>query len=189
MFFFTDEKSEVLRSGRSIKIADKKIAISETKVTTPIRKRKSSELIGNESKKVKHNQLQRIVSKPLKRTPLKRAHKMQLLPTFHPFELVWAYVKGYPKWPGVIEGMRPDGKYTIHFFGDYTRSYVTKKNIFHYFEGFSEFGNTFGNVRLGKAVQEAQIFLHENQNDSKACFVCKVLEFKKMYSVGRSLMM
>lgn len=148
-------------------------------------KRKSSEFISNDSKRMKFNQM---LKTPSKRAAMKRTQKMQLLPNFHPFELVWAYVRGYPKWPGVIEGIRPDGKYIIHFFGDYSRAFVSRKNIFHYLEGFSQFGNTDGNVRLRKAVQEAQIFLLDTQSQCKDCFVCKVLEFKQMYSNSRSLM-
>lgn len=100
-----------------------------------------------------------------------------LMPTLHEYELVWAYIKGYPSWPGVIEEFMPNGKYRIHFFGDYTRAEVPRRCIINYFEGFNQFACNFGNIKLRKAVEEANFFLFGN-DDASECYVCKVLEYK-----------
>lgn len=53
------------------------------------------------------------------------------------YEVVWAHVKGFPNWPGIIEEETPKGKYKIHFFGDYSTSDVGKNKIMHLLEGFN----------------------------------------------------
>lgn len=100
------------------------------------------------------------------------------MPTFHVYELVWAYVKGYPSWPCVIESITEKGKFLVHFFGDYTKAEVTRKYITHFFEGFNQFGNNFGNQKLRKAVEEAKICLLGSKS-SNECLICKMLDFKK----------
>lgn len=93
-------------------------------------------------------------------------------------ELVWAYMKGYPSWPGVVESILPNGKFLIHFFGDYILGQVTRKNITNYFEGFNQFACNFGNIKLQKAVEEAKYFLLGNLSFEK-CSVCEILEYKR----------
>lgn len=101
-----------------------------------------------------------------------------LMPKLHKHELVWAYMKGYPSWPGVIEDITSKGKYLIHFFGDYSKAEVTRRFIINYFEGFNQFSCNFGNIKLKKAVEEATYFLLGNPN-SNECFVCQMLQYKK----------
>lgn len=103
-----------------------------------------------------------------------------LMPILHQHELVWAYIKGYPSWPGVIEEFLANGKILIHFFGDYSRGEVTRRCIMNYFEGFNRFSCNFGNIKLRKAVEEAKYFLFGHQNPNE-CYVCKVLDFKRQY--------
>ena len=112
--------------------------------------------------------------------------KMALMPTIQKHELVWAYIKSFPSWPGVVEDITKKGKYLIHFFGDYTRAEVTRRFICNYFEGFSEFACNFGNNKLRKAVEEAKYFLLGN-NDTTECYVCKVLAFKRQLMLNREI--
>lgn len=70
-----------------------------------------------------------------------------LMPTIHTNELVWAYIRGYPSWPGVVEEILENGRYKIHFFGDYTHATVTRRCIMNYFEGFQQFSSNFGNIK------------------------------------------
>lgn len=107
-----------------------------------------------------------------------------LMPALHQHQLVWAHIKGFPFWPGVLEQILPNGKFRIHFFGDYSRSDVTRRCILEYFEGFNQFECNFGNIRLKKAVEEAKYFLFGN-NNSKECYVCKILECKTMYNIEK----
>lgn len=107
--------------------------------------------------------------------------KNALMPSYHKYELVWGYVKGYPSWPAVIEDVLPNGKYRLHFFGDYTKFDMARKNLTHFFEGFNLFSCNFGNLKLRKAVEEAKIFLLGGHNDMKDCFICSFLEFKTDY--------
>lgn len=101
-----------------------------------------------------------------------------LMQPFRKYDLVWARVRGFCHWPGVVENILNDGKYRIHFFGDYSYSNVTRKNIVNYFDGFNEFACNYGNNNLRKAVKEATLFLFD-KNTGNECFVCKMLNYKK----------
>lgn len=101
-----------------------------------------------------------------------------LMQTFKKYDLVWARVRGFCHWPGVIEDLLQNGKYRIHFFGDYSRADVTRKNIVNYFEGFNDFSCNFGRVHLQKAVKEASFFMFNN-GTGRVCYVCNVLDFKE----------
>lgn len=107
-----------------------------------------------------------------------------LMPALLQYEIVWAYIKGFPSWPGVIETCLPNGKYLIHFFGDYTYSSVTRRYIVNYFEGFNIFSSHFGNIKLQKAIEEAKFFLF-GMKSLDECFVCKVLKHKKQFLCER----
>lgn len=104
-----------------------------------------------------------------------------LMPTIHTNELVWAYIRGYPSWPGVVEEILENGRYKIHFFGDYTRATVTRRCIMNYFEGFQQFSSNFGNIKLRKAVEEAKFFLL-GCDAIDECYVCKILKYKTNYN-------
>lgn len=112
--------------------------------------------------------------------------KNALMPILYKNELVWAYIKGYPSWPGVIEEVTANGKFMIHFFGDYSRAQVTRRYIMNFFEGFNQFSSNFGNVKLRKAVEEAKFFLFDN-GEVNECYVCKMLAFKRQFLRGKQL--
>lgn len=148
-------------------------------------KRKCNEPIKDQKQSLEqHVQIEIVTERP--KSVLKRSKRLKmprvatnaLMPTLYKLQLVWAYIKGYPRWPGVIEDFMPNGKYLIHFFGDYTRAEVTRRNIINYFDGFNEFACNFGNIRLRKAVEVAKYFLFGNDNTNQ-CFVCEILEFKR----------
>lgn len=109
----------------------------------------------------------------------------ELMPVVHQNELVWSYVRGNPFWPGVVEHILPNGKFVIHFFGDYSRSSVTRRCFIDYFEGFSQFSCNFGNLKLRKAVEEAKYFLLGNYDRSN-CYVCKVLSTRRTYHTEKN---
>lgn len=73
--------------------------------------------------------------------------------------MIWAHVRGYPNWPGIIKSETPNGKYVIHFFGDYTRSELTKSKIMHLMEGFNQFATSKPSIQLKKAINEAKLFV------------------------------
>lgn len=81
-----------------------------------------------------------------------------LMQPFLRFDLVWAHVRGYCYWPGVIEDILNNGRYRIHFFGDYSEQCVTRNKIVNYFDGFNQFGYNFNSTGLQKAVKEATFF-------------------------------
>lgn len=62
-----------------------------------------------------------------------------LKPALIKFELIWAHIKGYSNWPGIIEEETPKGKYRIHFFGDYSTSDISRNKITHLMEGSFNF--------------------------------------------------
>lgn len=100
--------------------------------------------------------------------------------TFKVHDLVWAYVRGFCHWPGVIEEVLPNGKYRIHFFGDYSRADVTRMKIVNFFEGFNKFSSNFGNLKLQKAVQEASFFLYDG-GSKEVCYVCNVIGLRSEF--------
>lgn len=105
-----------------------------------------------------------------------------LMPPLHEHQLLWGYVRGFSFWPGVLENILPNGKYRIHFFGDYSRADLTRRCILDYFEGFSQFECNFGNIKLKKAVEEAKYFLFGDNNKNE-CYVCNILVQKTIYNM------
>lgn len=99
------------------------------------------------------------------------------LPTLNINEFVWAYVRGYAYWPGVIESVNSKGKHVIHFFGDYSRAEVGRNRIVHFFEGFEQYSGHNGNHKLEKAIKEARIFL-VSERTFNDCKVCALLTMK-----------
>lgn len=87
---------------------------------------------------------------------------LSLKPALQKYETVWAHIKGYANWPGIIEKETPKGKYTIHFFGDYTRSDVTRNKIMHLLDGFNHYASSNQPTKLLiKAITEAQMCVLE----------------------------
>lgn len=51
-----------------------------------------------------------------KKTPMRRGIQVNtLMPAFHRYELVWAYIRGFATWPGVIEEILPNGNIVSTF--------------------------------------------------------------------------
>lgn len=112
-----------------------------------------------------------------KRAPKKNS-VVSIQPSLRPNEMVWSYVRGFPWWPGIVESETVDGKYTIHFFGDYSRYDVHKKNIKHFMEGFLQYAEvTKTSKLLYKAAEEAKIFLYSNR--PTRCYICQMLDIKR----------
>lgn len=112
---------------------------------------------------------------------------LALRPVLEEFEMIWAHIRGYANWPGIIEKKLSNGKYLVHFFGDYTRSAVTKNKIMNFFEGFQNYVNVVRPTAcLMKAIRETQIVMLDI--DRKECAICKMLEFKNKMSENVQLM-
>lgn len=108
------------------------------------------------------------------------------LPSFEINEIVWAYVRGFAYWPGVLESMTKKGKYVVHFFGDYTRAEVGRNRIAHFLEGFEQYSGHNGNAKLEKAIQEARIFLVTERTFDE-CMVCKIPRMKSTIHKSKQL--
>lgn len=108
-------------------------------------------------------------------------------PDLNLFAISWVKIRGYKDFPAVVEHHYPNGKYGVHFFGDYPTAIVTKKQITNFYEGFSLFNKTFENLLLKKAITEAVICLSQKPNPS-SCFVCDILDHKhKMFQKNPSM--
>lgn len=105
---------------------------------------------------------------------------LQLKPSFQVNELVWAHIRGFPYWPGVIENVTNKGKYLVHFFGDYSRGEISRNNVANFFDGFEHYSSHGGNLKLQKAINEARIFLLSERTVNE-CLVCKIPKIKAMY--------
>lgn len=91
--------------------------------------------------------------------------------------MVWAHVKGFKNWPGIIEEETPKGKYKIHFFGDYTTSEVGANKIMHLMEGFKNYASMEKPTPLLiKAITEAQMFILDK--NVTECPICKMMKIK-----------
>lgn len=100
-----------------------------------------------------------------------------LKPALRQYEMVWAHIKGFRNWPGIIEHETPKGKYKIHFFGDYSTSEVSKNKIMHLLEGFKDYATAKKpTALLYKAITEAQMFILDN--DRTACPICEMFKLK-----------
>lgn len=100
-------------------------------------------------------------------------------PALIKYEMVWARVRGYAFWPGILEEETKKGKFKIHFFGDYTTSVVGKSKILHFMEGFSGYARQERpTITLHKAVEEARYFLFQKTIPT-SCFLCDLLALKQ----------
>lgn len=105
------------------------------------------------------------------------ATAMMLKPLLQKFEMVWAHVKGFKNWPGIIEEETSNGRYRIHFFGDYSTSTVTKNKIMHVLEGFRNYESVEKpTLLLIKAITEAQMFVLDQSLTE--CPICKMEKIK-----------
>lgn len=75
------------------------------------------------------------------------------------FGLIWAKVRGYKVWPGIIEKII-DSHVLIHFFGDYSYSYLHRNAVLYSYEGgFTIYEKGKRNdAKLEKAVKEATLY-------------------------------
>lgn len=164
----TSKKQSSQRSNNAIIVVDKQSPENEEPPEKKIRKSNFTE---DKSKKtVQRNRRQ-------KQTKKIAATALMLKPALQKFEMVWAHIKGFRNWPGIIEGETPKGKYKIHFFGDYTTSEVSKSKIMHLLEGFKDYVvMTKPTPLLVKAITEAQIFVLDKERQE--CPICKMLLMK-----------
>lgn len=102
-----------------------------------------------------------------------------LKPALQMLELIWAHVRGYSNWPGVIERETSKGKYKIHFFGDYTTADVSKNKISHVMEGFVKFSEMKKpSELLKKAISETQLCVFDENRTS--CPICDMMSLKRV---------
>lgn len=106
------------------------------------------------------------------------ANVVAIMPSLYAYEVIWAKIRGYPWWPGVIEHETLKGKYVVHFFGDYTKFDIGRNNIIHVLEGFNQFAKSpEPSTKLKKAVKECQLFLFQD-NRPQSCLICDMLKIK-----------
>lgn len=158
--------------------------IKASDVTSPRAKRSKSNKFDVQASGVVHQNTKgaAMSKQPVqkkKRVNRKKVKSLSLVtpPDLSQYAVCWVKVKGYTDWPGVIERITNDGKYEIHFFGDYTTSIVTKSKITNFFEGFSLFSSTFDAPKLNKAITEAGICMMKNPKP-ETCYICEILKMK-----------
>lgn len=150
-------------------------------------KRKSLDILMSTAKKIRFESP--ILLSARKKKPKKLTSSiLSLRPSFRPFEFIWAHIRGFSNWPGIIESETPKGRYRIHFFGDYTHAEVTKGKIMHMIEGFNQFATmTTATYLLKKAIGEAQYFTSDNNRNS--CPICDMLVLKSTQTLtGRKML-
>jgi hypothetical protein len=85
-------------------------------------------------------------------------------------EVVWAKIRGYPWWPGVIKnitmrlgkGDERETKYTINFIGDNSHANLPSNKIDKFVEKFEEYSNTrhkglLNSIPIAKKIYKEEI--------------------------------
>lgn len=85
----------------------------------------------NKKRRKKSTESHTLVRKSKRASRKVPATALCLKPALREYEMVWAHIKGFRNWPGIIEHETPKGMYKIHFFGDYSTSEVSKNKIMH----------------------------------------------------------
>lgn len=185
----TVEKDKEEKSATRSMTRSMSRSMKDPKVNTENQHKKSDEGI---NKKEQQNKKRRIEEKEEgtlvqlaigKKQPARKNNRkavssiLSLKPALQQFEMVWAHIKGFSNWPGIIEEETPKGRYRIHFFGDYTRSDVTKNKIMHLLEGFNFYATMKKPTSLlCKAIAEAQLFILDQNR--RECPICKMIKIK-----------
>lgn len=129
------------------------------------------------------SKLSKAVSKKRRKLRKSVSSLVMLQPSLRPFEMIWAHIKGYANWPGIIEKETSDGKFLVHFFGDYSRSVVSKNKIMHLMEGFQIYSKAAKpTILLIKAIKEAQKFILDDKRDE--CPICEMLAIKQAQNLN-----
>lgn len=96
------------------------------------------------------------------------------------FQLYWVKLRGFSEWPAVVESSNEKGEFTVHFFGDYTKSSKLNSSRFLYnfkdgIIAFNEKPNP--NNKLVKAVKEALLSYEKirNKKPPTSCCICNYL--------------
>jgi len=78
-------------------------------------------------------------------------------------DIVWAKVKNYPWWPGLIAGImtKPNNelKYTINFIGENSHAVVNQNNIMQYDNFYKEYSKTEDEVLKASIIKANEIKL------------------------------
>lgn len=91
--------------------------------------------------------------------------------TFSIGDQVFAKVKGYPYWPGIIDNILKEHlkslKYEVLFFGSKDRATVKEECLCHYLENKNTYGkiktDNFKNKLFNAAINEAELYERKNQ--------------------------
>lgn len=76
-------------------------------------------------------------------------------------EIVWGKLKGFPWWPGFINGKNQD-KYELVFLGDFTRAILKSNKIQSY--NSNSVGKVYKNRSLIEAVEVADKLINNKIN-------------------------
>lgn len=166
------EEQKEATNTKSKLMSDAVTVVSEEIFEPPEKKSRKTNTEQSRSKAIALKQ--KTKPKRMKKLP---ATALCLRPAFQKYEMVWAHVRGYRNWPGIIEEETPKGKYKIHFFGDYSTSDVGKNQIMHLLGGFKDYAVADKPTQLlYKAISEAQLFILEQNR--KTCPICELFKLK-----------
>jgi hypothetical protein len=88
-------------------------------------------------------------------------------------EVVWAKVKGFPWWPGVVASTTRGGDILVNFIGDESHAELPMSKVCKFESKSDEYSNTkhkglLNSIRLAKKIHEGELSFdkHMNQKDS-----------------------
>lgn len=87
-------------------------------------------------------------------------------------EIVWAKVRGYPFWPGIIKGIEEcskEKKYSINFIGDSTHATIPKKCL-NKFDKHYSIHSKCKQKKLEEAIKKAMELFEEKNKNKKDFF-------------------
>lgn len=93
------------------------------------------------------------------------------------YKIYWVKIRGYCMWPSMVERQTDLNRYTVHFFGDYTRSTVNRNSfLYNFVDGFVLYETIkSNNVKLYKAVAETSMYYAQAVRSNckiDSCAVC-----------------
>lgn len=93
---------------------------------------------------------------------------MKKQPEYSVAEVVWAKIRGYPWWPGIVNSVQNDDPeeviFKVSFFGDTTHAFLDETKVAKFEANFTQYEAEGRNSKkLLRSIAEAEAHLKENK--------------------------
>lgn len=92
---------------------------------------------------------------------------------FNKGEVVWAKVKGFPWWPGVVASVTRAGDVLVNFIGDESHAELPMTKVCKFESKCDEYSNTKhkglqNSIRLAKKIHEGELSFDKHMDESES---------------------